>query len=775
MLAWLIGHVLRRRLAVMAGLFVVVIAALLGLMRLRVDFSSTAFYGDGSTDAEQLADFQRRWGADDGTLLVLVHTDDDDPHTLLEPARLQAIAQLEQALAGAPEVASTRSIARLRAPIETPVGTLEADEWLAWIGQQPETSRRAWLERLPFVPTLLSADGRDTVIVVELGFSSDDVVRTRSAVDELDGILQTHAGMLAEQGLAEQGLAEQGLAEQGLRHELAGVPAIRAAFFELIVRDQSRFVPLTLAIIGLALLWVFGRLHGVVIPALAAAVPTAMLVGIMGWAGEPLGLLNQAYFTLLPVIAVADAIHMVARYHEQRRADPGGDREQAIVHACAQVGLACLLTSLTTATGFASLLLADMPILRGFGLFAAIGVGLAFVVGVVLVPIALSLVRDDRLPRREIGLDLIDRIVAVALRRPRLVVLVSLALMGLAWLPATRVRVDNTLSGLLETSHPVSVASARVDARLGGVLGLEIELLARDGEDLRTPERLARAAELEAWLAEQEQVRTVEGLATVVAQIGQLRAAAVAVPTTQAELDARLSLLAEHAPLERLVSADGQALRIHVGMPDIGGRRFVELATRVERELEARFGAANIDAHVTGTALIAYRGVNGITDDLRSSFVLVFVVVVGLIALSFRSLWPAVAAILPNLGPLLLGYAALGLLGRVLDPLAATILTLALGIAVDDTLHVMVRTREALRDGDNLEQAMRAAIRHSGWAVAVTSIVVVGGLLLNLGSSFPPLSLLGLLGSLVIALALVANLTLLPATLVLLRGRGLLD
>ena len=760
MLAWLIGHVLRQRLAVMVGLFVVVIAALLGLMRLRLDFSSTAFYGDGSTDAEQLADFQRRWGADDGTLLVLVHTDEDDPHTLLEPARLQAIAQLEQALAGATEVASTRSIARLRAPIETPVGTLEADTWLAWIGQQPETSRSAWLERLPFVPTLLSADGRDTVIVVELGFSSDDVVRTRSAVDELDGILQTHAAMLAE---------------HGLRHELAGVPAIRAAFFELIVRDQSRFVPLTLAIIGLALLWVFGRVHGVVIPALAAAVPTAMLVGIMGWAGEPLGLLNQAYFTLLPVIAVADAIHMVARYHEQRRADPGGDREQAIVHACAQVGLACLLTSLTTATGFASLLLADMPILRGFGLFAAVGVGLAFVVGVVLVPISLSLVRDDRLPRREIGLDLIDRVVAVALRRPRLVVLVSLALMGLAWLPATRVRIDNTLSGLLETSHPVSVASARVDARLGGVLGLELELLARDGEDLRTPERLARTAELEAWLAEQEHVRAVEGLATVVAQIGQLRAAAVAIPTTQAELDARLSLLAEHAPLERLVSADGQALRIHVGMPDIGGRRFVELATRVERELEARFGAANIDAHVTGTALIAYRGVNGITDDLRSSFALVFVVVVGLIALSFRSLWPAVAAILPNLGPLLLGYAALGLLGRVLDPLAATILTLALGIAVDDTLHVMVRTREALRGGDNLEQAMRAAIRHSGWAVAVTSIVVVGGLLLNLGSSFPPLSLLGLLGSLVIALALVANLTLLPATLVLLRGRGLLD
>jgi predicted RND superfamily exporter protein len=174
-------------------------------------------------------------------------------------------------------------------------------------------------------------------------------------------------------------------------------------------------------------------------------------------------------------------------------------------------------------------------------------------------------------------------------------------------------------------------------------------------------------------------------------------------------------------------------------------------------------------------ALLAYRGVNGITEDLRGSFALVFVVVVAAIALAFRSVWPALVAILPNLAPLLLGYAALGVLGKVLDPLAAVILTLALGLAVDNTLHVMARTREQLHDSDvgSLEHALRDAISESSWAVTVTSVVIVGGLLLNLGSSFPPLQMLGLLGSMVIGFAWLANLTVLPASLALLRARGL--
>lgn len=782
LLAHLVATLLRRRALATVLLSLVFAVSLLGLSRLRIDFSSTAFYGDESVAAARLRAFHDTWGADDDTLLVLIHPlDDDDPAGVLGQERLSAIAELSAALGLVAQVRDASSIADLTLPLPT-LGGEPRTTTFAELAQrlnlaaQPIEARQALLERLPIVPALLSADGRDTVIVVELGFSSDDMVRTRAVVAELEQVLDEHAAALAGLGLA---------------HELTGVPGIRAGFFELIVRDQAVFVPLTLLLIGLALFAVFRRLHGVLIPALAAMIPTAMLVGIMGWMGEPIGLLNQSYFTLLPVIAVADAIHMIARFHEERRRPsqhdermPGLDaREHAIVRACSQVGLACFLTSLTTAAGFASLATATMPILRAFGLYAALGVVLAFVVGLVLVPLSLSLVRDDRLPPPPAAIAVIDRVVAFSLRRPLSVVLVAVGLVLLALIPASRVEVDNTLSALLEPEHPVSVASRRVDERLGGVLGLELEIIAPEGVDLRTPEPLTALHGFERWLAEQPGVRVVDGLASAVAGVGELRGAGVLVPREQAEIDARLELLAPHAPLDRLVRDDGQRLRIHVGMPDAGGRQFVEFASRAEAELKHRLIALpQLDAHATGTPLLAYRGVNGITDDLRSSFALVFVVVVAAIGLSFRSIWPALVGILPNLAPLLFGYAALGLLGKVLDPLAAVILTLTLGLAVDNTLHVVARTREELQRGvrigklrepGEIEQALRDAISHSSWAVTVTSLVIVGGLLLNLGSSFPPLQMLGLLGSLVIGLALLANLTVLPASLALLRGRGL--
>ena len=745
-LAGLIAALLRRRSLALAGLALVLVVALLGLLRLRVDFSSTAFYGDDSAEARRFAEFLDRWGADDDTVLVLVHPiAGDDPVGVASPERLAVLAELADALAAADGVARVSSITAL------PPG------WTA----RERTS-------LPFVPALLGVDDQATVIAVELGFSSDDVMRTKAAVDRLAPVLAAH---------------DPALAAVGLTRELAGVPAIRASFFALVVHDQAIFVPLSLALIGLALALVFRRVHGVVIPAVAAAVPTLILVGVMAWLGEPIGLLNQAYFTLIPVILVADAIHLVARFHEELGVvegspDDWGPRDldrkrRAIVRAGARVGLACVLTSVTTAVGFASLAAARMPILRGFGLFAALGIGLGLVVVLALVPLLLDFVDPDTRPVALPGLAPVDWMVGLATRRPGLVVAATLAALAAAWVPARSVEIDNRLTGLLDDDHPTSLASARIDRELGGVLGLEFELTAPPGVDLRDPTWLATAHDFERWLAAQPEVRSVEGLASLLAGAPALLGRPAALPGSRAEVDARMLALADRVPLERWVDGEGRHLRIHAGLPDAGGRGFLEFADRAELELQRRLAGTAVEAHATGTPRLAYAGVNRITHDLRTSFALVFVVVLVLIAALFRSPWPALAAILPNAVPLVLGYATVGLVGEPLDPLAAVILTLALGIAVDDTIHVLVRTREELDRGEELGAAIRDAVRHSGRVVAVTSVVIAGGLALNGLSAFPPLQMLGLLGAVVLTLALLTDVLLLPALLQLLGGRGL--
>jgi len=770
-LARLVAALLRHRIATALVLALVVLACAAGLLRLRVDFSSQAFYGGEVELAQQLAEHEAAWGADDKLLFVLVHTDAEDPGGVLEPDRLAAIAEIAAELESIEGVARASSIATMQVPRPALLrgegetigfAELAARARLAAIG---EDLRRPLLARMPFVPALLSADGRDTLVIVELAFSSDDVMRTEALVREVRERLDADQAQLDT---------------LGLRWELAGIAAIRAGFFELLVHDQTRFVPLMLLLIGLSLFAVFRRAHAVLIPAIAAGVPSLMLVGIMGWMGEPIGLLNQAYFTLLPVIAVADAIHMVARVHEELARDPEHQRERAIAIAAERVGLACSLTSLTTALGFASLGLAQMPILRAFGLYAALGVSLAFVLVLVVVPLLLSWVPVERLradTHHSISDALVRGCVRLATARP-IAVLIVVTLLGLAAIPAAqRVVVDNRLVDLLEPEHPVAQASARVDAELGGSLGLEFDVIVPPGLELDDPALLERLLGFERWLAEQNHVRAVEGLAGMIAALSDDRS----IPRERAKVQAKLAQLAPLIPIERLV-APGRT-RLRAGLPDIGGRAFAAFAERAQAELRERLAGTGVTAYATGTPLLAYRGVNHITSDLRSSFTLVFAVILIVIALVFRSLAPALLALPVNALPLLLGYALLGLLGTVLDPLAAVILTLALGIAVDDTLHVMVRYREELhaqvgpdrapdRAANRADRsgALALAMQHSGRAVVITSLVVAGGLALNMGSSFPPLQLLGLLGSSVLILALLANLLVLPA-LIVVSGR----
>ena len=746
----------------------VLLAALLGVLRLRIDFSSTSFYGDEGDAAAQLAEHQARWGPDDSTLLVLVEPSvPDDPAGVLSSERLAAIEALGEALANAPGVVRVESLASLTLlrpganGEPQPVRFVSVAAFWGLAGLAPE-ERVAYTTRLPIVPGMLSAEGESTVLVAELEASSDDVLANRKRVAAI------------EAALADE---DPALAEVGLQRRLAGVPAIRAGFVELVFHDQLRFVPLTLVLIGLSLGLCFRSIQGVAIPAIAAGVPIAILVGVMAWSGEAIGLLNQVYFTLLPLIAVADAVHMLARYHEARAklGDQPGAQRQAIVTAGSRVGVACLLTTVTTGAGFASLGVSQMPILRSFGFYAALGVCLAFVTVVVIVPLLLSFVPDEPNPRPLLGWSFVDRALDLALRRPWACLIAGLAMCVLALIPARGVVIDNHLSDLLDPEHPTSEASAHIDAAHGGVLGLEFELIVDPALGVDDPALLEAVAGFEDWLRAQPEVREVRGLASLVAMSGELWDEPLEIPGDVAGVQLRIESLAEHAPLDRFVRADEGRLRIHAGVPDVGGQAFVALADRAEAELGARLAEFDQVQVVppTSTALLAYRGVNGITGDLRRSFTLVFAVVTVVIVALFRSGWPALVALVPNAGPLILGYASLGVLGIVLDPLAAVILTLGLGIAVDDSVHVMVRTREELAAGRPIEEALRRGVGHSGRAVAVTTAVLVAGLGLNYFASFPALVLLGLLGAVVLGLALVFDLLVLPASIVLLRGRGL--
>jgi len=697
--AWALAH------RTVCGLALVAFVAVscVGALRLRFDFSSATFYGDDSARLATWKAFQTRFGPDDRSLAIVAQRDAQGG--VITREAFATLDRLADELAADPEVREVHTLGRIR--------PLPGGPTVAAIAEQLGGS--LLLSDPRAVPLWLSEDGRTTLVVVELATTSDDLFTTAATMTRIEGIL-----------------AEFGESTE-LRLDLAGLPAVRAAFFHLTLHDQQRLVPLALGIVGLGLFLTMRNLGLVVVTGLSAAIPMIGLVGLMGWLGEPIGLLNQAYFTLLPVIIVADVLHLTLG--AQREAGAGNLAwPDAIVRTASRVGWACVLSTVTTGVGFASLSLASMPILRSFGLYAAAAMLLALATLLVLTPWMLSFM--DSPPRSATATPasheggLAATLGEFALARPHLVLVCTglVTAISVGW--AARVVVDNRLSDLLLPSHPVALANARLDEVLGGSLSLELELQATP-EYWRQPQGEALLDGWAAWARAQPEIR------------------AVITPRERA---------AWFAP-------DGTA-RLSFRLGDLGARAFLALEAEAwDRHAQQR---DPVETRITGTTALAYHGVSQISLELRKSLWLALVTVSALIGVLFRSPRLALLSVIPNTVPVLLGYGLLGPAGIPLDPLAAVILVVVLGLAVDDTIHLLAGLQHAAtRPGGptSVVAAMQESLRSSGKAVTVSSLVLAVGLSVNLLSSFPPLRLLGGWGALLILLAWLGDVLVLPALL----------
>jgi predicted RND superfamily exporter protein len=212
--------------------------------------------------------------------------------------------------------------------------------------------------------------------------------------------------------------------------------------------------------------------------------------------------------------------------------------------------------------------------------------------------------------------------------------------------------------------------------------------------------------------------------------------------------------------------AEGYARsRTVLRVEDRGGLWIDGFSTRLQEQLDTLFDGLSTRPHITGTAFVAYRGINRVTDDLRSSLALAFLIIAAIILLLFRSVRIAILCIIPNAMPLVVGYGLMGATGWILDPAPAVIFIIAMGIAVDDTIHLVVRWREELAAGHSNHEAIVASVVHTGRAVLVTTIVLATGFGVNVLSSFPIMRVVALLGATVVTTALVCDLFVLPALL----------
>ncbi|HJL05135.1 MAG TPA: MMPL family transporter [Polyangiaceae bacterium LLY-WYZ-15_(1-7)] len=578
----------------------------------------------------------------------------------------------------------------------------------------------------------------------------------------------TPEGQLALTHALEARLAPLRAAGHDLR--LAGLPVLKARGFELVQGDSARFLGLGVLFVALLLGLALRRLRDVFV-VLAGLLPAYVTtLGVMGATGTPISALTSFIPLLVLVVGVCDALHLIVHVREKRAA--GLPRREAIARAFAELFESALFTSLTTALGFLSLVVSGVAIVVELALFTSLAVALGFVFTVTLLPLLLDLGRERPAPEDGPLEAALDRIVDGArrfARRPHPLALAGAFLLAAACVAgATGLRANGTMIDDVDPAHPLMRDLGWLEARGFGVHGLPIWIRGASEDELKDPAMLAWMDETAGWLRRQEPVRSAIAPTDFIRQAKRALTGDASLPATREEA-AQLLLLVEMADdgfMDEVLrrTPDTTHAQLVAQVSDLGSARMAPFFDALEARLAAH-PPPHGEAIATGTLRLAHVALADIVGGFGGSLALAALLIVLLMAWRFRSLAQGLVALVPNALPLvaLLGVMRLG--GFDVKPSTLLVFSVAFGVAVDDTIHLLGRVSALLREGRSVDEAIDAGLRTTGRALLLTSVVLGGGFAVLLASDFQFLFLVGLMTAVAVVVALLADLLVYPALL----------
>ena len=803
------AFVVLRRHAVLLLLGFMTILTALQIPRLQADFTPSDLFARVPEEEALAQRFRATFGNTDNVLLLVVQSED-----LLTISSLQYLHDLANAMQQQPFAARVTALTRLPLPAQSQPATDSATgatpiTVAAWqsIAQPLQASASLFAQALgttapsamPPPDALWRLARGEAMASVRPAVSGpqvtpDDIQNLRLAI-ERSGLLR---GQLISEDLRTTLVAVQFSGEfdraaeieqavraarevvaalqtpEGLSVSWAGLPYLRTALVERMRRDQSILMPASIGVCIIILLMAFRWLPGILLPLVAVGMTATQLVGGMAFAGEKFNILNNIIPLLIVIIGISDSIHIISRYGEELR--DGKPPGQAATDTLSTMAAACFMTSFTTALGFATLIVSHTALLQRFGIVAAIGVMLAYIITVTFIPAALTFIKR---PPAGSGAategrfeDVVEAITRKVMAHPGPSIMVSTLLLGAAAWLSTGVRVDAAVLDQFHPSDDIWISTHLLEEELAGFRPLEVYLTADSPDRFSDPRVLSAMDELARWAQEQD------GVLQTGSFLDYLREARAMVTndfTPQArqqpfgssdEVTRYLAIFGDspHSPIRSWLSPDGTQARLNLAIVDFGARRTIALANELQSRIQHTFSdLPGIDIHLTGDAYTSSLGLQSVIGDLASSLGLATVLIFLFMTLLFRNLKLGLISIPPNVLPLVFTLASMALLDIPLNAATVIIFSISIGLAVDGTIHLLARLQEERRAGHNMENAMARSARGAGKAIVLTCFSLMLGFSVMLLSAFVPVQRFGLLIGISMFSCLVATLLVLPA------------
>jgi hydrophobe/amphiphile efflux-3 (HAE3) family protein len=638
---------------------------------------------------------------------------------------------------------------------------------------------------------LISEDGSTTAMVIKtqnyssIGKETDVLAGFEEGGDDI-GIMNSQPATRAYLSNEENSaiiVAIQSVLEKHARDDiktyLAGSPAVTHSLKVSMMRDMRKFVMLAVISIAIFLFVMFRRISGVVLPLIVVVCSLLSTLGLMAFFGTAIKLPTQILPSFLLAVCVGASVHILAIFFY--RFQKTGHKEASIAYALGHSGLACVMTHVTTAAGLLSFSTSRIAPIADIGLYASFGVMIALVYTLILLPALLGILplkhrRPCTAGNEPTAMDKIMKWVArLSTQKPVSVLVVSFLIIAVSIPMIFRIRFGHDPLRWFPKDSPVRMATEQIDRKMRGTVNLEIVIDTGRENGLYDPLILKRLEAAATYIETLDYGEVFAGkawsLTAILKEINQAlnenRSVYYNIPQNR-DIVAQEFLLFENSgsdDLEDVVDSQFSMARFTVKAPFTDALKYQQLMMDVDRYFDEMF--PGVTFQITGMMPLLFRTLANVVVSMTRSYGIAILVITLLMIVLIGRFRIGLLSMIPNIAPILVMLGVMGALSFPMDAFTMMVGSIAIGLAVDDTIHFMHNFRRYYEENGDPVRAVQETLNTTGRAMLVTTVVLSIGFFIFMFADMKNIFNFGFLTGITIIMALLSDYFVAPALMVL--------
>lgn len=763
---------------VLAAVFIAFFLLASNLTKITVDTSTEGFLH--KTDPYRVAydKFREQYGRDE-KLIIAIKTDN-----IFDKGFLEKLKQFHQEIeSSVPYIDDVNSLINARKTVGEE-NTLIVEDLLEEIPDDLSAIKAFTLNNPFYKNLLISEDGTFTTLVIDtLTYSL--AKETEVTDDFSEGFTEETENVQEREFLtdAENSTIVHKIREIISKYEtksdtfyFAGSPVITDTLKRAMMSDMQKFILMILAVIAVMLFVMFRRISGIVLPLTTVMITLIMTISLMALFGKPITVLTQIMPSFLLAVGVGASIHLLAIFYY--RLDHIKDKKKALSYTIGHSGLAIVMTSVTTAASLFTFAYSQIAPVEDIGLYASTGVFISLVLTLVFIPALISLlpIKQKEGHKEHHGrIDLIlEWFAKTSVTHPKKIVGIGMMTVVVTLLLSSSIHFSHNPLAWFKKDSQIRQDTAVIDHNLKGSVSLELIIDTKKENGIYDPKLLQAiektAREIAGLKSDAYFVGKVVSIVDILKEINQAlnegQKSFYTIPDSK-DLIAQEFLLFENSgsdDLEAIVDTTFSQTRVSVKVPWIDAIEYLGLLSGVEESLNKNFGSS-AEVTITGLIPMMVRTIDAAIVSSAESYVLAFIVIAILMVLLIGDVKLGLISMIPNLVPIIFGMAVMIVFDIPLDMFTILIGTIAIGLAVDDTIHFMHNYKRYMLTHKSVDRAIMLTLTSTGRAMFSTSVVLATGFFIFMFASMNNLFNFGLLTGIVIIVALLCDFLLSPALL----------